>query len=132
MRAFVIPAIDRLKLPDGAWVDVKRELTYGEEQQMFARMRRQMAPGEVPVLDTTLIGLARMHAYIVAWSLTDPTSGQPIPLTPAAIENLTRPMAKAIREALELHEETVNAEREEEKNDRDGAPASSPSSPSVN
>jgi len=127
---FVDPAIVRLTLKDGNWIDVHRELSYGMSQQMFAKMRRQFGMGEPPVLDTTLIGTARMQAYIVAWSFCDPT-GRPVMLTPAAFENLKNPIAREIRDRLELHEETVNQEAEAEKNAPDGAPASSPSSPSV-
>ena len=97
---------------------------------MFARMRIQMGPGEAPVLDTTLIGRARMEAYIVGWSFVNP-QGKPVAITPAALDNLKTRDAREIRDALELHEMTVQAAQEEEKNDPDGALDSSPSSPSV-
>ena len=127
---FVEPDVVRLELKRGLWIDVRRELTFGEQQAMFARMRIQMGPGEAPVLDTTRIGRARMEAYIVGWSFVNP-QGKPVPITPAALDNLKTRDAREIRDALELHEMTVQAAQEEEKNDPDGAPVSSPTSPSV-
>lgn len=127
---FVTPAIVRLKLKGDRWIDVRRELTFDEHQEMFARMRKQYGIGEPPVLDVTRIGRARMEAYIVAWSFTDP-QGRPVMLTPAALGNLKTDMANEIRDALEMHEETVKAENEAEKNAPDGLIGSSPTSPSV-
>lgn len=115
--AFVEPEIKRLPLDGGAWIDVKAELNYGEEQDMYAAMRRQFGPGEVPILDSTLIGQARMAAYIVGWSFVDPSSGKPVPVSASAMRDLRRPVAKAIRDALEKHEETIDAAQVQEKKD---------------
>lgn len=127
---FVVPSVVRLPLPGGDWIDVKKELTYGEQQVMFAKMRRQFGPNEPPMLDSTRIGRARMEAFIVGWSFVDP-SGQPIPVSVGAIEQLRIATANALRAALEEHEERVLAEQEAEKNGQDGANVSSPISPSV-
>lgn len=130
---FVVPDIVRLVLPGppGAfWIDVKRELTYGERQAMYARMRRQFSPGEMAIVDATRIGRARMEAFILGWSFVDP-SGKPVPPTSGAFDTLTGPMADAIMAALEEHEEQVSRERAAAKNDPDGASVSSPISPSV-
>ena len=117
---FVIPQVVRLPLPGGHWIDVKREITFGEQEEMFARMRRQMAPGEVPVLDTTRIRRSRMQAYVVGWSFVDP-AGRPVPVGDAGFSQLTPDMGKVIAETLDTHEEHVLAEREAEKNAPDGA-----------
>jgi hypothetical protein len=130
INALVVPDITRLTLPGGHWIDVKVELTYGEERKMYGQMRTQLAPGEMPVLDPTLIGLARMGAYIVGWSVAD-ANGRPVPVSVSAFDDLKPRMAKAIRDALEAHEEAVTAAQEAEKNDPDGASVSSPISPSV-
>ena len=127
---FVEPEVVRLTLTHGQWLDVKRELTYGELQEMYARMQTQYGPGEAPKLDPTKIGRARMVAYIVAWSFTDP-QGRPVPMTPSALENLKGPVAGEIRDALEAHEDQVARAVDAEKNDPDGANVSSPISPSV-
>lgn len=128
--AFVVPAIDRLQLAGGHWIDVKSELTYGEHEDMLGAMRRQFGPGETPQVDPTRVGRCRMAAWIVGWSLVD-QSGKPIPVGHAAFSNLKMPMARAIRDALDLHELAVEEKSEAEKNDPDGAIAPVPTSPSV-
>jgi len=130
INVFVVPDVTRLALPGGHWIDVKVELSYGEVQAMYAAMRRQVAPGEGLTLDPMLIGHARMGAYIVAWSVVDP-KGRPVAVSAAAFDNLKPRFAKAIRDALEVHEAAVEAAQEAEKNDPDGASVSSPTSPSV-
>ena len=128
---FVQPSIERLHVKGTSeWIDVHRELTFGQQQDMLARMRKQFGLGEPPVLDTTRIGRARMEAYIVGWSFTDP-QGKPVAVTPAALDNLSVHMARDIRDLLEAHEQKVVDEYEAEKNAPDGASASSPISPSV-
>jgi hypothetical protein len=107
---FVQPKIVRLPLADEQWIDVKRELSYGEQQQMFAATRRQFAPGQEPLLDATQIGRALMAAYIVSWSFVD-AEGTPVPFSPAAISNLDVDAAKEIRDALDAHEEAVAQEK---------------------
>jgi hypothetical protein len=127
---FVDPAVVRLPLTHHQWIDVKRELTYGETEDMYARMRRQFGPNEPPTLDPTRIGRARMSAFIVAWSFVDP-SGTPVPVSEAAFADLKPAIARDIRDALEQHEEDVQRRQDVEKNDPDGASVSSPISPSV-
>jgi hypothetical protein len=107
---FVQPKIVRLPLSDGQWVDVKRELSYGEQTDMFASMRKQFGAGTVPVIDTTQIGRARMGAYLLAWSLVD-AEGTPVPVSPAAINNLDVETAREITDALEAHEEMIAEEK---------------------
>lgn len=103
---FVQPKIVRLPLTDGQWIDVKRELSYGEQTDMFASMRKQFGAGTVPVLDATQIGRARMGAYLLAWSLVD-AEGTPVPVSPAAINNLDVETAREITDALETHDEAI-------------------------
>jgi len=116
--AFVEPALVKIPLPNHQWIEVKRELTYGEEEDMYANMRRQFGPNEVPVLDTTRIGRCRMEAFIVAWSFVDP-GGRPVPVTRDAITQLRPSVARAIREALDKHQQAIEDAREEEKKDPD-------------
>lgn len=130
ISAFVEYDVTRLQLKGGHWVDVKKELSYGEHETMLGSMRRQFAPGEPPQLDPTLIGRMRMQAFIVAWSLVDKL-GVPIPVGMAAFTNLRMPMARAIRDAIDLHELAIDDRQETEKNDPDGASVSSPITPSV-
>jgi hypothetical protein len=127
---FVVPDVVRIPLGHGQWIDVKRELTYGETEEMYARMRKQFGQNEMPLLDPTRIGRARMEAFLVAWSFTD-ANGKPVPVTESAFADLRPSVAREIREALESHEEDIQRVQDVEKNDRDGANVSSPTSPSV-
>lgn len=127
---FVDPAVVRVPLDGGEWIDVKRELTYGETEDMYAAMRKQFGPNEMPLLDPTRIGRARMAAYLVAWSFTD-SAGKPVPVSESAFAQLRPTVARAIRDALEEHEEDVQRAMDVEKNVRDGATVSSPITPSA-
>jgi hypothetical protein len=108
MAWFVTPAIDRLDLPDGHWLEVRRELTVGEERRAFSGVvDRVNADGSFrPNFDQ--IGRAEKIAYIVDWSLTD-SLGKHIPFSERAVDNL-RPAAWAIIEkALDKHIEAIEA-----------------------
>jgi len=107
---FVQPKIVRLPLSEGQWIDVKRELSYGEQTDMFASMRKQFGAGTVPVLDATQIGRARMGTYLLAWSFVD-AEGTPVPVSLPAINNLDTETAREITAALEAHEEAIEQEK---------------------
>jgi hypothetical protein len=127
---FVEPQLCRLSLSDGDWVDVKRDLSTGEQRQMFADMQRQLVPGQAPVLDVTAIGRARALAYLVSWSLVD-RHGAPVPISAAAYDMLDTDTSREIREALEAHEEARERERTEEKKHPAAARSWNPTSPSA-
>lgn len=125
---FVSPDVVRLPLTDGDWIDVKKRLNTGEQRRVFAKMARDMVPGEKVKLDPEQVGLAKVIEYLIAWSFTD--NGKPVALSPDALGNLDVDTFNEIREAIEAHEEIQDAEREKEKNERAGGPASKPTSPS--
>ena len=127
---FVVPDVVRIDLEHGQWIDVKRELTYGETEDMYASMRKQFGPNEIPLLDPPRIGRARMSAYIVAWSFAD-ANGKPVPVGDSAFADLRPSVAREIREALEQHEEDIQRTQDVEKKDLDGVNVSGPTSPSV-
>lgn len=111
---FVQPDEVRLPLSDGGWVEVRRELNTGQQRAMFAEMRRQFAPGEEPVLDGVLVGPARAAAYILRWSFVD-TVGKITPFSRDAFDSLNTRKSKEILQALNAHEERLDAEQEEKK-----------------
>jgi hypothetical protein len=122
----VIPQIDRLPLTEDEWLDVKHELTTGEQRRMFAAMRTNGT-----VVDVSKVSPARALAYIVAWSLIDP-AGRPLPLTADALDDLDTDTTREIREAIDAHEAAVEAEREAQKKTRtSGATVSDPTLQSV-
>jgi hypothetical protein len=117
---FVTPDVVRIALTDDDWIDVKRELTTGEQRQMFAAMRSG------GTFDPGRVGIARQLAYIVAWSFIDPT-GRPAPLDAATLDDLDTDSSRELREAIDAHEAAGEAAREaQKKTRRSGATPSAP------
>lgn len=111
---FVQPDIVRLMLTDGDWVDIKRELTTGEQREMFGEMRRQFAPGETPIFDGVQVGRARTAAYVVAWSFVD-AGGKPVSVSRSAFDGLDVDTSAEIIKAIDAHEDVLASERLEKK-----------------
>lgn len=102
-RPFVAPESARLDIGDGHWVDVKRELSYGDMQKVASRSRA----------DLTLSDLNLVAAYLLDWSLLD-ERGQPVPVDTdaakgAALQALSLPAFRAIADAIDTHVQAVVA-----------------------
>jgi len=110
----VEPATVRLKLSDGDWIDVKQELTTGEQRAMFADMRRRLGPGELPTLDPAQVSVARAKAYLVGWSFVDKDQ-RPVPVSASAIDQLDTRTFTEITTAVDLHEQATEAAWTDEK-----------------
>ena len=123
MLTFVRPDVIRIELADGAFIDVKRELNAGERRGVFADMcvGGVMRQGEPAELDPRKVGLTRMLAYLVGWSALD-EDGRPVPLSLAALDNLSYESFNEIANAIDAHEERVERERAEKKRIRSGEP----------
>jgi hypothetical protein len=127
---FVQPRTVRLPLSDGDWMDVKGELSAGEERDMYATLRRQLQGDKATVADYSLLNRGRLLAYLLAWSLTD-ADGTPVPVSAGALDQMTGPDFVEMAAALDAHIDALITARTTEKNSRDGATASAPISPSV-
>ena len=112
---FVQPESVRLPLSGGDYIDIKRELNTGEQRRVFARMARDMTPGQLTKLDPAQVSHARVVEYLIGWSFVD-AAGKPVPLSESAIDNLTPESYTEIREAIDQHEATLDAAREQAKN----------------
>jgi len=110
---FVTPVVIRLPLSDGQWIDVKRDLSIGEQEEMFAGLYRATERGRLRA-EPVLVQRAKVLAYVVAWSLTD-QQGAPVPVSVDAYKNLYSAEAREIIEAIETHEDQRDRERTEEK-----------------
>jgi hypothetical protein len=110
---FVQPEIVRLPLSDGQFLDVKRELTFGEYRKIQTDMMAgALVQGEPIKLDPRKVGITRLLAYIVDWSLSD-GEGRPTPISESAIEQLQADRAREIVDAVTAHEETQDRARRE-------------------
>lgn len=102
---FVTPETVRVDLGDGDWVEFKKELSYGERQELaLADMRfTGFLQGEQDIsLDLAQINIRSMAMWIVDWSLCD-DAGNPMPVSVASIKALSSEAAGILEEALEKH-----------------------------
>ena len=107
---FVQPQVMRLDLSDGDWLDVRRELTVGEQRQAMARAVKSMrADGRIEP-DLANVGKAEIGAYIVDWSFTD-ANDKRVPYSETALDNLTTPAYNEIEIAVRAHIAAIEAER---------------------
>lgn len=136
MGHFPKPESTRIPLSDGEFIDVKKRLTHGEREDMFARI----SPNAFKV-ERREVRTAKVVAYLVGWSLTDgerPGEGQPVPMSPDlpestridTIRSLDPDTFLEIHDAIDAHEDRMAEERAEAKKKRTGMPSSDPISPS--
>ncbi len=102
---------------DGDFLDVKRQLTTGEERKVFTNLVKTMHAGEPVELDPAQIGTTKIMAYVLSWSFVD-ANGAPVPFSESALNNLEPESYNEIRDAIEAHVAAVEAARLERKNDR--------------
>ncbi len=103
----VPPQTVRLELGDEHWVEVKRELNYGEMQQVA-----RQTSGDLTAADLHLTA-----AYLVDWSITD-AAGNVLPLETdaqklAALKALSVDAFRAIGNAVEAQVKGVQAEKKD-------------------
>lgn len=105
---FVQPDVTRIDLGDGEWIEVKRELTAGEQRRAMTSMigRIDLKGSVTPNLD--MLGKAEVLAYLVDWSARD-AADKPVPLTEDALDALAPASYKAIAEAVEAHIKNAEA-----------------------
>jgi hypothetical protein len=101
-QRFVSAETVRLELTDGDWIEVKRELSYGEQQELFLRdvQMTGLAGGERNVsVDLQLINIRDMAMWIVDWSFED-AKGKRVPVSIDSIKALATDAAEEVDEAL--------------------------------
>jgi len=121
---FVQPDIVRLGLSDNDFIDVKRELTAGEQRSIFTTLVKEMKVGEQAMLDPKLVGLTKILAYLVAWSFVD-SDGRPVPVSESAVNNLDVDSYSEIEKMIDAHDAAMETARAERKN-APGTPSASP------
>jgi hypothetical protein len=135
MSRFVKPETTTLKISRGDTLTVKRRLNSGEQRAAFARMAVAGVDGQRRI-DSTEVGRSLMVAYLVDWSLTDDDGKRveiadlPPDAVASVLDALDPESFVEIREAIEAHDASIRAEREQEKNGQGGGKESSAISPS--
>jgi len=134
----VVPKTVRLQISQGDWLLVKERLNAGEARAQFKRIVESNEAGKAPKLDSTEVGMSRVLAYLLDWSLTDPKGSpilirdQPESTVKAALNSIDLESFSEILKAITAHEEAMDAQRAAEKNSQDGETTSSATSPSLN
>lgn len=121
---FVDPDAVRLNLSDDDWIEVKKRLTYGEQQRLNgAAMAGKMSkdsPEEMELgMDWERFNLERLSLWLTDWSFQD-QKGKPVKLSRSAISALDPDTVAEIDAALDRHIEELEAEKKA----RAGAPTS--------
>ena len=106
---FVTPDVVRLSMKDGTnWIEVKKELTVGEDKRFRSTGFKQVTQGTAPGIevDWEKLALARVEAYLVDWSATRQTKDGKtvsVPVTPESIRALDTESFNEIDEAIQQH-----------------------------
>lgn len=101
------PQVDKIDLGDGEWIEVRRELTAGEQRKALARSMTVVGMGMSPNLEQ--LGKAEVLAYLLDWSIAD-ESGKRIEVSEDALDNLHPEAYKLIADAIEAHVRRVDEE----------------------
>ena len=111
---FVQPETARLELFGGeGWIEVKRELSYGERQRLAAGGLGKMSTSGAEIgLDLERYAIERVLIWVVDWSLSD-AKGKQVKIARDAVANLSGEVADEIDRALSEHIEKQDAERAE-------------------
>lgn len=104
---FVDPTSEiRIALSDDDWIVVRRELSVGQQREMYQAMRRKGSDA----IDLSLYPTARALAYVVRWSFVD-YHGAAAPVTAGAIDLLEPSTLTEITAAIDAHDDAVDAEK---------------------
>jgi len=106
---FVKPQVVRVDVSDGDWLDLKRELTVGEQRRAMSRIVQTMKSDGQIVPNMEQVGKAELAAYIVGWSFT--RDGEPVPYSEDALDALSVDAFKEVEQAIRQHIERIEAER---------------------
>jgi hypothetical protein len=114
---FVIPESVRIDLKDGPngeknWIEVKKELTVGEEKKFRAAGMKNVRPGadaSAIEIDWSEMAIARVEAFLVDWSATRPDpknkdKNVAVPVTVSAIKSLSAEDFEEIDTAIQQHQ----------------------------
>lgn len=102
---------------DADWIDVRRELNAGEQQDQFGEFVKDMTIGEKIKLDPKRVNLAKLIGYIIGWSFVN-ADGRPELVDESSIRHLDTETFRELTEAVNWHETQVEVKRAERKKKR--------------
>jgi hypothetical protein len=115
---FPAPIVERLPLSDADWIEVKRDLTVGEEKDISLLAMRELSQTDGTVkfsMDYQLLPFAKAVVYLVGWSFHNAKG--PVKLEEeqrkrlSQLRALDRDTWEEIDAALARHEEAVAAQK---------------------
>jgi hypothetical protein len=128
---FVKPKTVRIEISDNDWIEIKRELTVGEQRRIQTTGMKHMQGDEDETkpkigIDMFKMSFATVVEYLVDWSLAEPSLNKdgkqivdkdgnpeivPVELTEDAIYNLDAATFDEIKDAIDAHEEQLEKEK---------------------
>jgi hypothetical protein len=111
---FVEPETVRLELSDGDWIEIKKELTYGEAQRVAGSALSRVHVGgkaEASIdLEQETYQVLRLYTWLVDWSFAG-KDGRRVRISKDAIGNLQSDTVAEIDAALTAHITAQDAEK---------------------
>lgn len=128
MEDFVTPETVRLPISGGKFIDVRKRLTHGETEDMYARWSPYVTSGEPAQFNRREVRTGKVLAYLLGWSLTK--AGVPVPMSPLLDESARLDTLRGLDPArfteiylaIDAHEDAVEQERAAQKKILDGLP----------
>lgn len=122
MSWFVKPETVRVDLPGGQWLELKKQLTVGEERKQMAALVKEVRADGRMTPDFEMVGKAEVLAYLVDWSLTG-EDGKAVRIDTdarkaAAVDLLHPDKFRVIADAVSAHVKAQGDASEQEKNDQ--------------
>lgn len=130
-----VAGITRLDLPEiGGWIEVRNELSVGEERRVFSGAIKGQTPmddGKVRTdYDAEKVSFGMVVAYLVDWSARD-RADKPVPVSESAIKALKPTAYRAIEDAVDRHAKALREARDAGKASGATETGGAPTSPSA-
>lgn len=123
MKWFVAPETVRIDLPEGEWIEVKKELTKGEKDKANAMLIKEVRGDGRMTPDFEMMSKAEAFAYLVDWSLKNGDTKIAIDSDADRLSALNAMSVEGfdiISEAIAAHVKALESERPTKKATRGG------------
>ena len=107
----------RIELSDGDFINVKKMLTWGEQQDAFGDVVKSAPLEGDAQLDPARVRIVKALTYLVSWSFCD-ANGLPQPINESTLRSLDADTGLEISIALVAHEQQMERRKVEKKRSR--------------